>query len=168
MAPLIALVVVTLALLAAGAAGVRRLKPWPVALRGGLAAMFLLTGGAHFIGMRAELISMVPPGLPDPALLVSITGVLELAGAAGLLLSRTAPLAAGALAALLVVMFPANVYAAVAGIATSWEDALVPRTLLQLVFVGAALAVVAAHVRGRRRSRSAVTDRADHGAALTG
>jgi uncharacterized membrane protein len=28
---------------------------------------------------------MVPPGLPEPALLVTATGVLELAGAAGLL-----------------------------------------------------------------------------------
>lgn len=39
MEPLITLVVVvTLALLAAGALGVRRFFPWPVALRGGLAA----------------------------------------------------------------------------------------------------------------------------------
>ena len=83
MTPLVVLVVVTVALRAAGAAGVRRLGSWPVALRGGLAAMFVVTGGSHFVGMRADLISMVPPMLPEPGLLVTITGVLELAGRPG-------------------------------------------------------------------------------------
>jgi uncharacterized membrane protein len=59
-----------------------------VALRGGLAALFTTTGVAHFVGMRAELISMVPPELPEPGLLITITGVMELAGAAGLLLAE--------------------------------------------------------------------------------
>jgi uncharacterized membrane protein len=145
-APLIVLVAVTLLLLAAGAAGVRWLRPWPVALRGGLAAMFVLTGVSHFVGMRAELISMVPPGLPAPALLVTVTGVLELAGAVGLLLRRTAPWAAGGLTALLVAMFPANIYAALEGFGTP----LGPRTAMQLVFLAATLAVLTHHVRSRR------------------
>ena len=76
----------------------------------GLAAMFVLTGVAHFVGKRAELVGMVPPFLPAPELLVTVTGVLELAGAAGLVWSRTAPWVAGSLSALLVAMFPANVY----------------------------------------------------------
>jgi uncharacterized membrane protein len=147
--PLIALVGVTLALRIAGAVGVRRLRPWPVALRGGLATMFVMTGMAHFIGLRAELISMVPPAMPNPGLLVTITGLLELAGAVGLLLPRTAPWAAGGLTALLVGLFPANVYAALNGITTSPADALVPRTLMQLVFLAATVAVLAAHVRAR-------------------
>src|SRR5918997_3845091 len=112
MVPLVVLVVVTLAALAAGAAGVQRLRAWPVALRGGLAAMFVLTGMSHFVGMRADLIAMVPPALPAPDLLVTITGVLELAGAVGLLLPQTVRWASSGLAVLLVVMFPANVYAA--------------------------------------------------------
>ena len=157
MEPLIALVGVTLALRTAGAVGVRRLRPWPVALRGGLATMFVLTGMAHFVGLRAELVSMVPPALPNPGLLVTVTGLLELAGAVGLLLPRTAPWAAGGLTALLVGLFPANVYAALNGITTSPEDALVPRTLMQLVFLAATVAVLAPSVRGRRlRRRSAV------------
>ena len=150
MVPLIVFVVVTLALLAAGAAGVGRLRPWPVALRGGLAALFLTTGVAHFVGMRAELISMVPPELPEPGLLITITGVLELAGAAGLLLARTAPWAAGGLAALLVAMYPANVHAAVQGIATGPESALLPRTLIQILWLAAAVAIVVSAVRDRR------------------
>ena len=160
MAPLIVLVVVTLVLRAAGAVGVRRLGSWPVALRGGLAAMFVLTGLSHFGGMRADFISIVPPALPAPELLVTVTGVLELAGAAGLLLPRTAPWAAGGLAALLVAIFPANVYAAVEGLMLTGAPAmaLVPRTLLQLVFLTAALVVLAALVRDRRRARGAVDD----------
>jgi uncharacterized membrane protein len=155
--PLIALVGVTLALRIAGAVGVRRLHPWSVALRGGLATMFVMTGMAHFIGLRAELISMVPPAMPNPGLLVTITGLLELAGAVGLLLARTAPWAAGGLTALLVGLFPANVYAALNGITTSPEDALAPRTLMQLVFLAATVAVLASSLRGRRlRWRSAI------------
>ncbi len=122
-------------------------------LRGGLTAMFTLTGVAHFVGMRQELISYVPPLLPDPALLVTITGVLELAGAAGLLLRRTAPLAAGCLAALMIVMLPANLYAAFAGIATDPLSQPIPRTLLQVVFVAAAIMVVAAERRALRALR---------------
>lgn len=153
MVPLLVLVVVTLVLFAAGAAGMRRLQPPAYqALRVGLAAMFVLTGLAHFIGMRAELIAMVPPALPAPAQLITITGVLELAGAAGLLWRPTAPWAAGGLAALLVGMFPANVYAALEGLTTSPADALLPRTLMQLVFLAATIAVVAYHIRERRAS----------------
>lgn len=167
MGPLIIFVVVTLVLLAAGAAGVRRLRPWLVALRGGLAALFVTTGVAHFVGMRTELISMVPPALPEPALLVTVSGVLELAGAAGLLLARTAPWAAGALTAFLIAVFPANVYAALEGVTVAPEDALVPRTMMQLLWLAATLAVLASHVRGRRLARGAIGDRPDRRAALT-
>lgn len=155
MEPLIVLIVVTAGLRVAGAVGVRRLRSWTVALRGGLAAMFVLTGVAHFVGMRAELVAMVPPGLPSPALLVTVTGILELAGAVGLLIRATAPWAAGCLGLMLVAMFPANVYAAVAGVLTGPMDALLPRTLMQVVFVGAAVAVVVAHPRSRRPAPAA-------------
>jgi uncharacterized membrane protein len=157
MTPLVVLVAVTVALRAAGAAGVRRLGSWPVALRGGLAAMFVVTGGSHFVGMRAELISMGPPMLPQPGLLVTVTGVLELAGAAGLLWRPSVPWAAGGLSALLVAMFPANVYAALAGLTLDGAPAmaLLPRTLLQLVFLAATLTVLAAHLRARRAARPA-------------
>jgi uncharacterized membrane protein len=157
MAPLIVFVVVTAGIHIAGRAGVRRLRPWPVALRGGLAALFTTTGIAHFVGMRAELIAMVPPGLPDPALLVTISGVLELAGALGLLLRPTAPWAAGCLAALLVALYPANVYAALEGVTTAPEDGLLPRTLIQLLWLAAAVAVVVSSVRDRRKERAEAT-----------
>ncbi len=152
---LIMLVVVTGVLLVAGAAGVRWLRPWTVALRGGLAAMFVMTGVSHFTSMRAELISMVPAGLPEPELLVSLTGALELAGAAGLLWARTAPLAAACLAALLIVLFRANMYAATQGISSS-AGSLVTRGLIQVVYIAAALTIVVTALRARRDRRAAV------------
>lgn len=156
MAPLVILVVVALVVLGLGAAGVRRLKPWPVAVRSGVAAMFVATGIAHFVGLRAELVAMVPPSLPAPELLVTVTGVLELAGAAGVLWARTAPWAAGGLTLMLVVMFPANVHKAVTGAGLPWDDQLVPRTAMQVVFLAATLSVVVHHVRARRQPVAAV------------
>lgn len=143
MEPLIVLVAVSAVLIVA------RRTP-AVALRYGLAAMFLLTGGAHFVGMRAELIAMVPPWLPAPDLLVTATGVLELLGAVGLLLPRTAPWAAAGLSGLLLAMFPANVQYALSGSDLPWHDQLAPRTVMQLVFLAATVAVVALEVRSRR------------------
>lgn len=151
MEPLIVLVVVTLAVRAAGMARFSRLRPWRIALRGGLAAMFFMTGVVHFVGMRAEMIEMVPPALPAPELLVTVTGVLELLGGVGLLWSRTAPWAAGGLALMLVAMFPANVYAAVSGLTSDPMEALLPRTLIQIVFLAATLAVAVPCFRDRRR-----------------
>ena len=150
MEPLITLVAVTLALLAAGALGVRRLRPWPVALRGGLAAMFVLTGVAHFVGMRDELIAMVPSFLPAPEIIVTITGLLELAGAVGLLIPRTAALAAGGLTLLLIAMFPANVQLALTSTDLEPLQELAPRTLLQVVFVAATITACVTSARSQR------------------
>ncbi|WP_116245778.1 DoxX family protein [Nocardiopsis sp. FIRDI 009] len=163
MEPLITLVGVTLVLGVAGALGVRRLHPWPVALRGGLAAMFTLTGTVHFVGMREELVAMVPPALPAPELLVTVTGVLELAGAAGLLWSRTAPWSAAGLTVLLLAMFPANVHLALSGAELSPHQELVPRTAMQAVFLAATVTVVVPYLRRRGRARRSAPGTADSG-----
>jgi uncharacterized membrane protein len=74
--------------------------------------MFVMTGGAHFApGMRRDMIAIVPPRLPAPGLLVTVTGVLELLGAVGLLFPPTRVAAAVCLFVLMWAMFPANVYA---------------------------------------------------------
>jgi uncharacterized membrane protein len=151
MEPLITLIVVTLAILTLGAAGVKRLRTWPVAIRGGVAAMFVLTGTVHFVWMREELISMVPPILPYPGFIVTLTGVLELAGAIGLLWRPTVIWAAGGLSLLLICMFPANVYYALSGLATDAHQALPPRTLMQIVFLSATLAIMFYYLRHRTR-----------------
>ncbi|RIX52082.1 hypothetical protein D3P08_13975 [Paenibacillus nanensis] len=154
MEPLITLIVVTVAILLAGAAGVKRLRAWPVALRGGVAAMFVLTGTVHFVWMRENLIAMVPPSLPYPGFIVTLTGVLELAGAVGVLWRPTVTWAAGGLSLLLICMFPANVYYAVSGLTTRLDDQLIPRTLMQVVFLSACLAVMIYDLRGRTARRN--------------
>ncbi|MER6670586.1 DoxX family protein [Amycolatopsis japonica] len=145
--PVLMLIAVTATLSLLGVFGVQRLKPWPVAVRGGVAALFVTTGLAHFIGMREELVAMVPPALPAPGLLVTVTGVLELAGAAGMLWSRTAPWASAGLTLLLLGMFPANVYKALHGPVTSTMDELVPRSPMQVVFLVATVSLVVHYAR---------------------
>jgi uncharacterized membrane protein len=85
---------------------------------------------------------MVPSVFPSPELLVTLTGIAEVVGAVGLLVPRVAPWAAGGLALLLLAMFPANVHAARAGLELGGAPVtpLVPRTVLQLVFLAAVLA----------------------------
>lgn len=100
---------------AAGYLGVPSLGDWHAATRVGMAVMFIFTGLAHFTRTREDLVRMVPPQLPTPHHLVTLTGIAELAGAAGLLIPSSARLAAYGLMALLVALFPANIHAARAG-----------------------------------------------------
>lgn len=152
MAPLLVLTVSFALFLVLGRLGVKHLSSWVTCSRYALAAMFLLTASAHWGSRRAELVAMVPPTLPYPELLVTATGVLEIAGAAALLVPRLAPWAAAGLTILLVAMFPANVHAARAGLTLGGSPVtpLVPRTLLQIVFIAATVAVA---IGGRRESR---------------
>src|SRR5262249_33775799 len=118
MAPLIVMLVSWVVVRAVGAAGFwHTTDSWSAALRVALAVMFLFTAISHFHPRtRADLVRMVPPGLPSPALLVAVTGVLELIAAVGLLVPSTTAIAAYGLMLLLVAMFPANVHAARAGL----------------------------------------------------
>jgi uncharacterized membrane protein len=141
MAPLIALVVVTLGARLYGFRKGGRFGTVSGALTAGVAAMFTLTGIAHFTGLREDMIKMVPPAFGHPGFWVTFTGVAELAGAIGILLPRTRRWAAAGLALLLVAMFPANVHAAVSHLTFGGKPAtpLIPRILEQLVFLAAVL-----------------------------
>jgi uncharacterized membrane protein len=66
-------------------------------------------GVLHFIHPETYL-RIMPPALPAPRLLVLLSGGAEVAGGLGLLLPATRHLAAWGLLALLVAVFPANVY----------------------------------------------------------
>src|SRR5215470_14178788 len=116
MLPFYVLAGVFVVLRAVGFAGVGLLQSWVTCLRGALAAMFLLTASAHWGRRRPDLVRMVPPAFRYPEMLVTLTGVAELAGAVGLLIPLLAPWAAAGLAVLLLAMFPANVRAAREGL----------------------------------------------------
>src|SRR5262249_54902350 len=127
---------------AAGWAAVAALDNWSVPLRIALALMFLLTASAHWGRRRPDLIGMVPRVFPAPDLLVTATGVLEILGAVGLLIPATVRPAAAGLAALLVVMFPANVRAAREKLTIAGRPVpgVAVRTAMQLVFLAAIIA----------------------------
>lgn len=147
MAPLLTLLLGSVLARVIGWLGVEYFDDWPAAIAGGLAAMFVLTGVAHFVQpLRDDMIAIVPPRLPAPALLVSVTGVLELLGAAGLLLPATRVAAAVCLLALMLAMFPANIYAArMPSPPKSMHTRLWLRSLEEVVFLAAA-AIVASEL----------------------
>lgn len=155
MEPLIALIATTLIVYLVARFVRPESVPWPVAIRTGVGVMFLMTGVVHFVGKRQELIDMVPPALPAPGFLVTLTGVLELAGAVALLLvPRLRAWAAGGLLLLLLVMFPANVYRATRTGDVPWDDALIPRSLMQVVFVAAVAVVLVYQLKESRAATS--------------
>ena len=141
MIPVIVLIISTLLLKVIGVAGVDLLNSWTWCLRAGLALMFLFTASAHWGKQRGDLVAMVPSAFGRPEVMVSVTGVLEILGAVGLLIPTTAPVAAACLAMLLIALFPANIRAAREGLTIGGRPAtaLPLRTLLQLVFIAAVL-----------------------------
>jgi len=143
MAIIISLVLGTLGARLVGWLGVDYVDSWPQAAAVGLAAMFVMTGVAHFVpAMRRDMIAIVPPLLPAAGALVTITGVLELVGAAGLLYPPTRVAAAVCLFVLMLVMFPANVYASrMPNPPRSMTSRLDLRTVEEIVYLGAAVVV---------------------------
>lgn len=143
MAPLIALIVLFTAFFVAGLLGVDFFAGWLTPLRFALAGMFLLTASAHWGKRRPDLVRMVPPAFGNAGTWVTITGVLELLGAAGLLIPSTARYAAIGLTLLLFAMFPANLYAARTKGTLDGRPVMTagPRTVLQMLFVTCTMAV---------------------------
>ncbi|MFK0256618.1 hypothetical protein [Streptomyces sp. NPDC090445] len=145
-----------------GAFGVGRFATWRVSVLHGLAVMLVFTASAHFVPSALgplpghhDLVAMVPPFVPLPRLAVYVTGVLELIGAAGLVKEATRPTAGLGLAALFVLMLPANIHAAVEHIPFNGESAtpLWFRIPEQAVFMAIALwAYVPTRAATARRS----------------
>jgi uncharacterized membrane protein len=145
----VVLVTATLVFRALGALGVRRFASWPVSAAHGLAVMLVLTASAHFVPAsvtvmpnHADLVRIVPPFLPFADALVYLTGVLELLGALGLVLTATRWAAGLGLAALFVAMLPANIYEAIADVSFANGQSASPlwqRIPEQILFIGVAL-----------------------------
>ena len=142
MIPFFVLAAVFIACRLLGWAGVEFFSVWQHCLRVAVAAMFLLTASAHWGKRRADLIRMVPPAFPRPDLLVTLTGIAELAGVIGMLLTPVTRAASVGLAVLLIALFPANVYAARHRLTIDGRKVpgLFVRTVLQIVFLSAVIA----------------------------
>ncbi|WP_433633591.1 DoxX family protein [Nocardia sp. CA-120079] len=161
METLIFLLIVLLGLRLAGALGAKRLTGWPTCAAYALAAMLMLTGTTHFLPdsladgpapTHGDLVPMVPPFVPFPDFMVYLTGVLELLGALGLVLTTTRRPAGVGLAALFVALLPANIYAAVSDTPFHGAPAspLLIRIPEQLLYI--AVALWAAGLYGRSRA----------------
>jgi uncharacterized membrane protein len=99
--------------------------------------MFAFTGSTHFTAMKHDYAAMVPPPLTGQLWVIYVTGILEIAGAIGLLVRTTRRLAGICLSLLLLALFPANVHAALNAIDFRGEAPTVIwlRSLVQVVFL---------------------------------
>ena len=149
MAPLIVQLAVT--------AIARWFMPWKEAVRIGLAVMFMFTAGSHFSSLKYDLAAMIPPPLTGALWVIYVTGVLEFAGAVGLVTRPLRQPAAWGLIALLIGLFPANVYAAISGVALGGNPptALILRAPLQAFWI----AMLWWSATGQRTSQTAAPRR---------
>lgn len=103
-----------------------------------IAAIFIGAGILHLV-RPGSFVTMVPPWLPAPLLLVVVSGVCEMLGGVGVLVPATRVAAGWGLIALLVAVLPANVQmliaARAAGASRGWQATLLVRLPLQLVLM---------------------------------
>lgn len=107
-----------------------------------LALSFIGAGIAHFARPQ-PFEQIVPPILPAPRTLVLLSGAAEVAGGIGLLLPTLRRTAAWGLVALLLAVFPANIYMWWANVPINGQQlprwALLARLPLQFVLIAAVL-----------------------------
>ena len=84
----------------------KRLKRFSLGL---LAIFYTVAGILHFVKPENYL-KIMPPYLPAPLALVLVSGAAEFALGVGVLFPRTRRLAAWGIIALLIAVFPANLY----------------------------------------------------------
>jgi uncharacterized membrane protein len=120
-----------------GFLGLQVFGTWQDAARYAVALMFVLTGTLHFTKMRRDFVRMVPGILPYRLGLVYFTGMCQILGAVGLLVSSVSRIAGFCLLLLLVAMLPANVNAAQNRIPFRGKPptGLWARVLIQVVFI---------------------------------
>ena len=85
---------------------------WKKLVLFGLAAFFINVGVDHFVNPEFYL-SIMPPAFPLHLEAVYISGFFEVLGGVGVLIPRLRKIAGWGLVALLVVVYPANIYMAI-------------------------------------------------------
>jgi len=112
------------------------------------ATFYAAAGTFHFVRTEAYL-RIMPPFVPWHLLMVRISGCLEILGGLGLLVLKTRRAAAWGLVALLIAVFPANIYmatnpveAGAASIAPLFRWARLPLQLLLICGCSGALGLV--------------------------
>ena len=112
---------------------------WPQRIALVLAAIFYIGAGILHFTKTEFYLKIVPPYIPWHLAMVCISGVCEIAGGIGLLIWRVRRAAAWGLVALLIAVFPANIYMVTdpvaAGAASLSPLVLWGRLPLQLVFI---------------------------------
>ena len=85
---------------------------WKKIVLFGLAAFFIYVGVDHFVDPEFYL-SIMPPAFPLHLEAVYISGFFEVLGGVGVLIPRLRKIAGWGLVALLVAVYPANIYMAI-------------------------------------------------------
>lgn len=80
-----------------------------------LSVLFLVAGVGHFTNTE-DFERIVPTYLPAPRVLVYVSGIFEILGAIGILVPATRAVAGWGLVALLLAVFPANIFMATQGL----------------------------------------------------
>jgi uncharacterized membrane protein len=100
-----------------------------------LAALPLAVSGIAHFTLTAAMAEMIPPVFPARPLLVLLSGVAELAGAAGLFFRRTERSASLGIALLMIAVFPANIHVAGQTVHGLYMPDVPVRLLMQLIYI---------------------------------
>jgi uncharacterized membrane protein len=112
---------------------------WPKRILLLLASLLFVASGILHFAKPAVYLKIMPPYIPSHLAMVHISGICECLGGLGLLLPATRRAAAWALVALMIAVFPANIYMATNPVETG--ASAIPAAIrwgrlpLQLVFV---------------------------------
>lgn len=105
----------------------------------GLGILFAFTGIGHFVLVQ-PMVQMLPPWVPERLLLVHASGILEFAIAFGFLIPKLRRVTGLVAAAVLVLFFPLNIYAALNHVPLgghAWGPVyLLVRAPLQVIILG--------------------------------
>ena len=121
------------------------MKAFKFVLRVLFAAFFVVAGVTHFTN-RDFFISIVPPYLPWPEMLVYVSGVVEIVLGVLLMVPATTQIAAWGLIALLIAVFPANIHMAMNP--QLYPDTPLAALLIRLPVQGVLIAIAYWFTRG--------------------